>query len=297
MKKLFTFLAALGLGLGLTIQPVEAKRLGNGQNIGEQKQGFAREATNPNLPAGTNTNPYPSRTTPAANAQPKNSSAWFGPLAGLAAGGLLAALLFGEAFEGIQVLDILLFIFMAVGLFMLIRMLRPKSSEPQMQNAQYATAGAPLTIPPITQADRPNTGSDPQRAPLTDTPSWFNEETFLKAAKQHFLTLQLAWDMNDMAKLEEYFTPELFEELRAMRAEIGHIPIQTDIQALHAQLLGLIHDGEMIVASILFQGRVREDSGLPEEFAEIWHVRHPAETPHGEWRISGLQQADLRTLH
>lgn len=302
MKKILPFLTALILGLGLALQPAEAKRLGSGQSMGQQKQGFAREATPPSAPASATTGTAATGAAAAgATTAASGASKWMGPLAGLAAGGLLAALFFGGAFEGIQVMDILLIALLAFGIFMLIRMMRAKAAQTQQQQAgyQYAAAGAPYgeAQQPVQSAPAAGTGFDRSRTPLRDAPAWFDEHGFLQGARNHFLTLQMAWDANDMEKVREYFTPAMFEQLRAQRAEIGDAHNSTDVQSLDAQLLDLTREGGMIVASVLFQGRVREDGNMPEDIAEIWHVQHAADSAQGDWLISGIQQADPRTLH
>ncbi|MFZ5465733.1 MAG: Tim44 domain-containing protein [Pseudomonadota bacterium] len=302
MKKILPFLTALIIGLGLSLQPVEAKRLGAGQSMGQQKQSFAREATPPSAPTSATTGTAATGAAAAgATTTASGASKWMGPLAGLAAGGLLAALFFGGAFEGIQVMDILLIALLAFGIFMVIRMMRAKAAQAQQPAGyQYAAAGgAPYGTAqqPVQTAPVASTGFDRSRTALSDTPAWFDEHGFLQGARNHFLTLQMAWDANDMEKVREYFTPDMFEQLRAQRAEIGDANNTTDVQSLDAQLLDLVREGDVIVASVLFQGRVREDGNMPEDIAEIWHVQHAADSAQGDWLISGIQQADQRTLH
>ncbi|MEW6445984.1 MAG: TIM44-like domain-containing protein [Pseudomonadota bacterium] len=298
-KKILTFLAAFTLGLGLALQPAEAKRMGSGGNVGEQKSGFAREATPPSAPSGTTSSATSRQTAAPAAAAPAASGAskWLGPLAGLAAGGLLAAMFFGGAFEGIQIMDILLIVMLAFGLFMIVRMMRAKQAPQPAQAHRYATDGAPYEAVRESVQAPIGGGFDRTRTALNDMPSWFDEHGFLQGARTHFMSLQMAWDANDLDKLREYFTPAMFEHLRAQRAEIGDATNVTDVQSLDAQLLDLVREGDEVVASVLFQGRVREDDNLPEDIAEIWHVRHAAGTPQGDWLISGIQQADSRVLH
>lgn len=295
MKKTLTFLATLMLGLGLAMQPVEAKRLGSGANSGQQKQGFAREATPPSAaPVGSAaTGAAAAGATTAAS----GASKWMGPLAGLAAGGLLAALFFGGAFEGLQVMDFIMIALLAFGIVMVIRMMRAKKAPQQAQGQQYATVGgAPFETAQQTQSAPMGGGFDRSRTVLNDTPAWFSEDSFLQGARSHFMSLQMAWDANDLTKLREYFTPEMFEQISKQRAEIGDASNVTDVQSLHAQLLDIVREGDVVTASVLFQGRVREDGNMPEDIAEIWHVQHAADTSAGDWLISGIQQAE-QTLH
>lgn len=296
MKKILPFLTALIIGLGLSLQPVEAKRLGAGQSMGQQKQSFAREATPPSAPTSAGT----SKAAPTAAPATSGASKWMGPLAGLAAGGLLAALFFGGAFEGVQPMDILLIALLAFGIFMVVRAIRAKAAQAQQQAGyQYVAAGAPYGAAQQTAHTAPvaAAGFDRSRTALSDTPAWFDEHSFLQGARTHFIALQMAWDANDMEKVREYFTPDMFEQLRAQRAEMGDANNVTDVQSLDAQLLDLVREGDVITASVLFQGRVREDGNMPEDIAEIWHVQHAADSAQGDWLISGIQQAEQRNPH
>jgi predicted lipid-binding transport protein (Tim44 family) len=281
---LFTVMVvSLGVLFAAGLQTAEAKRIGGGANFGSQKQSFSREATTPTSPEST-----PTRSTaPAAG----GASRWLGPLAGLAAGGLLAAMFFGGAFDGLKPMDFIIIALFALGAFMLIRALR-KSSQSAASPYARSTAGAmPDQAPqPSSIGSFSNSSAGSAQAPLPNAPAWFNEDSFLQGAKAHFTNLQRAWDANDLKTMQEYFTPELFLELARERARIGDENNVTEVQSLNAQLLDLSREGDSIVASVLFQGMVREDYGQPEPIAEIWHVRHTADSAQGDWLIIGIQQ-------
>ncbi|HUN00876.1 MAG TPA: TIM44-like domain-containing protein, partial [Halothiobacillus sp.] len=292
---LFTVaLMSLGLLFALGLQTAEAKRIGSGGSMGQQKQSFSREATPPAA-----ANPGRTAAAAAAPATAGGASKWLGPLAGLAAGGLLAAMFFGGAFDGLKPMDFLLIVAFAIGAFLIFRALR-KPATPA--SSPYATAGAPDTNPIGANSGRMNaqtantTGYSPDAfmrsspAVLTDEPQWFDEQSFVQGAKNHFTNLQKHWDSNELNAMREYFTPELFTELAAERARIGNENNVTDVQNLDAQLLDLSREQNFVVASVLFQGQVRENYGQPEAIAEIWHVRHAADTAQGDWLISGIQQ-------
>lgn len=280
---LWALMVAFGLGLAVAggLQTAEAKRIGGGSNIGQQKQNFSRQATAPTAaPAGA-------ASAPASAAA--SGSRWLGPLAGLAAGGLLAALFFGGAFDGLTPMDFIIMLLLGVAAFFVIRALRSKS-----QPAATAYAGHPVDRANETQARgaiNPVLSSG-SAAPGTfaQTPAWFSEPQFLSAAKTHFVNLQKSWDGNNMEAMREYFTPELFTELAQERARMGDEFNVTEVQSLDAQLLDLSHEQGDVVASVLFQGSVRENYGQPETIAEIWHVRHRADSAQGDWLISGIQQ-------
>jgi len=277
---------SIGLLFAMGLQTAEAKRLGGGINLGQQKQSYTRQATTPNTASTTTT-----RTTAPATG---GASRWFGPLAGLVAGGLLAALFFGGAFDGLKPMDLIIIALLAYGAYLLIRTLR-KSAQPTTSPYARATVGGmPNQVPHADIDSFPFTAPAP--APLPNVPTWFNESTFVEGAKRHFTNLQVSWDANDLRTMQEYFTPELFMELARERARIGDENNVTEIQRLDAQLLDLTREGDAVVASVLFQGMVRENYGQPEPIAEIWHVRHGAQTAQGDWLIAGIQQYN-HTIH
>ncbi|MDD3576955.1 MAG: TIM44-like domain-containing protein [Halothiobacillus sp.] len=284
-KKLTVLLTVMVVSLGVlfaaSLQTAEAKRIGGGANFGSQKQSFSRQATTPTNPASA-----PTRSAaPAAG----GASRWLGPLAGLAAGGLLAAMFFGGAFDGLKPMDFIIIALFALGAFMLIRALR-KSSQSAASPYARSTAGAMPGQAPQPSSIGSFSNADSAQASLPNAPVWFNEDSFLQGAKSHFTNLQRAWDANDLKTMQEYFTPELFLELARERARIGDENNVTDVQSLNAQLLDLSREGDSVVASVLFQGMVRENYGQPEPIAEIWHVRHAADSAQGDWLIVGIQQ-------
>ena len=65
-----------------------------------------------------------------------------GPLAGLAAGGLLAALFMGGAFEGINMMDVLMLAALMAAVFFVVRMLRKPRQEQSARPMQYSGMGA-----------------------------------------------------------------------------------------------------------------------------------------------------------
>lgn len=285
-KKHLVFLTALLVSLGLFFalgfQAAEAKRIGGGGSFGMQKHNFSRQATTPKAPPAT----------PARGAAPAagGASRWLGPLAGLAAGGLLAAMFFGGAFDGLKPMDFIIIALFALGAFMLIRYLRRSSQSANQSYARAAANGAPTHDNHSTTQGVFSSSTPSAELAFPQAPAWFNEASFLDGAKKHFTNLQSSWDANDLKTMQEYFTPELFLELARERARIGDENNVTDVQSLDAQLLDLSREDDFVVASVLFQGMLRENYGQPEPIAEIWHVRHTADTAAGDWLIAGIQQ-------
>ena len=132
MKKILTLLTLAVLSFGLAAFDAEARRFGGGKSIGKQ-----REAISPQTP------PKSAQTPPAApGAAAAAGNRWMGPLAGLAAGGLLAALFMGGAFEGINMMDVLMLAALMAAIFFVVRMLRKPRQEHSARPMQYSGMGA-----------------------------------------------------------------------------------------------------------------------------------------------------------
>ncbi len=276
----------------LLVPDAEARRFGGGMNFGKTYR-YARPAQ-PARPfrQPSRANNDRSNTTGAA---PRRGGL-MGPLAGLAAGGLLGALFFGGAFQGIQLVDVLVFGLLAFLGFRLLRGLT--RSGPARQPGEPITTGPPnfrttSTVgtghSPERSFETPTIGSALNDQPLTAAPSWFDEARFMAEAEHHFRRLQAAWDDNDLTCIQEYVTPELFEEIRHQSLQ-RESASTTEVIQLSSQLLDVIEDGDQVVAAILFSGKIREDGGTVQPFAEIWHITHRKDNPAGDWRIAGIRQ-------
>jgi len=278
MKKLLgIFLAAL-LGLGLAVQDADAaRRLGGGSSLGKQREMQPVEPRRaPDAPAAA----------PAPKPQPApapGGSRWLGPLAGLAAGGLLGALLFGGAFEGIKFMDVLVIVALAAGVYFLLRALR----RPQPQAAQYAGLGASGPVPMAETG-----GGAPAPAPdAARVPPGFDSAGFLRSARLSFTRLQAANDRKDLADIRDFTTPEMFEAIARQLAERGDTPQRSEVQALDAALLEVSSERDTAWASVRFSGSMRDAaSGETEAFDEVWHVAKDLRDPKSVWLIAGIQQ-------
>jgi len=278
MRKLLTFLPliiAVFVLVGVP-QEAEAKRMGFGKSMGRQYSAPQRST-----PPAT----APRQSDAAAAPAPRSGGAsrWLGPVAGLLAGGLLAALFFGGAFEGIQLMDVVIIAALIFGAIMLWRALRPRPAP------QLRTAEGPAFARDFTQGVGAST--EERGADTAEAPAWFDDAGFLKGARTHFIRLQAAWDKGDMKDIAEYTTPELFAELQAERLASGELHHFTEVAYLDAELLGVRRDGEQVVASIRFFGGIRESQGgNVEKFSEVWHVVHAWASAEGNWSVAGIQQ-------
>jgi predicted lipid-binding transport protein (Tim44 family) len=288
MKFLFACVVALFAITVVSPPDAEARRFGGGLNMGKQYKSMPRTAPRQTQQRAPNR----SQATPGAAGRAGGASRWLGPLAGLAAGGLLASLFFGDAFEGLQIMDILLIGGLIIGGMILFKAMRRVSTAP----AGVAAYGGPVSggKSPDQGLMLPNLGVNAGATSdegLNETPPWFDGPGFLEGAKTHFIRLQAAWDQADFRDIREYTTPQLFAELQRERQSLGEGPQYTEVVTLDAEIIGVRRDSDQAVASILFSGLIREEqSAAAESFREIWHVQHEWDSSEGDWFIAGVQQ-------
>ncbi|MCC7135660.1 MAG: Tim44 domain-containing protein [Nitrosomonas sp.] len=300
--RILAFLTLALFTFSLMAFDAEARRLGGGKSFGKQRDSMnlnkqQQAAPKPQQAAGAST-------AAAGGAAAAGGSKWLGPLAGLAAGGLLAALFMGGAFDGINMMDILVLIALAAGIFFVMRMLGRRTQGATSRPMQYAGAGADRAtagMPPSgygSTASRDSFGAqDPQSDQVaTSIPADFDVEGFLKQAKRSFIALQAAHDTQDLEEIRDFTTPELFAELSAQIGQDAGAGQQTEVLFIEANLLDLVTEGNEAVASVRFNGQLRESPDSPaEDFDEIWHVQKDLDDRRSAWLLAGIQQtADLK---
>jgi predicted lipid-binding transport protein (Tim44 family) len=297
----FVVMAATSL---LGVDAAEAGRLGGGRSLGAQRQAIPPPAKAPNVAPANPAAPAQAMP-PAAAPAATGASRWLGPLAGLAAGIGLAALLshFGlsEGFASILMLALLVF----GGLF-LIRMFlgRRDAARAPMQyagaGAGSGSSGSVTPLPPAIEdrsaAFEPVFGgapaaavpaqAGPQAAPF---PAGFDPAPFVAQATLQFRKLQAAYDAGDRNALADVLTPEMYAEIDKELAERGaHVP--TEVASLEATVLDVGTEGGNHWASVQFQGMLREDGAvMPKPFDEIWNLVKPVDGKSG-WLLAGIRQ-------
>jgi predicted lipid-binding transport protein (Tim44 family) len=283
MQRFLSVALAMCLSLGLTMSfEAEAKRLGGGKSFGSAPSHQTRQA------------PTQQSAAPAAagrqTAATSGASKWLGPLAGLAAGGLLASMFMGDGFEGLQIMDMLIFGLIA---FLLFRFLAARRAR---QQPQMAAAGAPYQREMPNADNAPAAGSNifggrlASAAPVINAPAWFNEQSFIAAGREHFMNLQQHWDADEMDKISEFVTPQLLEFLKRERAELGDGFQSTYVDNLDVQLDGVDDNAEKTIATLTFSGvskTSRFDQGEP--FSESWRLER-AQGDNQPWLIAGIRQ-------
>ena len=168
------------------------------------------------------------------------------------------------------------------------RFLMPRSiAEPAAAGRAPLTG---LTPAPLVSRVEPtlNSAAPPQ---VRSLPPGFDAEPFLQQAKLQFRRLQAAYDKADLTVLADVMTPALFAEVsQEIDARGSHVP--TEIVALNGEILEVVSEGRQHVASVRFNGLVREDgASQPKPFVEIWNLTKPVDGSSG-WLLAGVQQAE-----
>ena len=274
MNRLLLIFFSLFLFTSLTLTPfdAEARRMGGGKSFGMQRS----------APAQRQVAPRQQNTPPAATPQKRS---WLGPIAGLAAGLGLAALMshFGLGAEFANILLIALAIMVA---WMAFRYFTRNKSPGGLQ---YANAN-PLPMKAPTQFDARGMGAYSAAAPMSnELPAGFDEEAFVREAKINFIRMQTANDAGNIDDIRAFTTPELFAEIRMQLAERGEATQVTDVVKLNAEVVECAEENNQLIASVRFHGLITEDNSVAAPFDETWHLVKPASGT-GGWLVAGIQQ-------
>ena len=329
----FVVTGVLTLGLALASFDADAaKRLGGGKSFGKQSNNVSQREAAPSAPAGP-ASPgaanaaaaKPTPGAPAAGAAAAPKKPWGAMLGGLAAGlglaWLASSLGFGEGLAQFMMFALLaLAIMVAVGWFMRRRTANQGGAQ---QSSPYAMAGAGAPHVPMQRQYSPESvGNDASARPWErnstsfqaqpqsaggsligsrlsgggsnwSVPADFDAPAFLATAKQAFVSLQAAWDKNDVGTLGSMMTDEMLREIRQQLAErenhIGAVANLTEVAALDAKLLGIEDAGSEWMASVEFSGMIKEDpSQSPGPFREVWNMTKAKDGRSG-WLVAGLQ--------
>lgn len=284
MKRFFSTLMVAFTCIALFAPPAAeaAKRLGGGSSFGKQRT--VQQAPQKSADQ-TTTQQKQAQQQPAQ--QPSGASKWLGPLAGLAIGAGLGALLanmgLGGAMGGI------LLALLAGGLVLFLISRFAKAQRPTMQ---YAGQGAPYHEPAPVREPLIGGGASAAMAPAAPAmiPADFPVEEFLRNGKRSFIRLQAANDRKDLDDIREFTTPEVFAEISMQMHERGSESQQTEVDFIDAELLEVATEGDYSIASVRFFGQIRENSDTPERFDEVWHVQKDLRDAKARWLIAGIQQ-------
>jgi len=308
MKKLALALALFVAAAATVPGVADARRIGGGGAVGMQRSLPARTPDAvPARPAAPVAQPTaPATAGAAAPAAPRRS--WMGPIAGLAAGLGIAALMshlgLGAEFGNLIMMVLLALVAFAVIRF-LMRRFMPSAATGANGGMQFAGAGPSAANAPMSFPDeRPAQyrGLQPGvEAPLAATsaaaplaaasvPAGFDVAGFERIAKMIFIRMQAANDSADLNDLRAFTTPEMFAAIKLDLQDRGGKAQRTDVVRVDAEVLDVASEAERQIVSVRFHGLIREeDNGVAEPFDEVWHLVKPADGSR-EWAIAGIQQ-------
>jgi predicted lipid-binding transport protein (Tim44 family) len=314
MKTLLTAMLVGALTLTVGMSSAEAKRMGGGGSFGKQSQSINRQALPPSQSHNQASNVAKPAAPAAAPQAPvaKPASPWKGMLGGallgLGLGALFSHLGIGGALAS-AISSILMIALLAIVAIFIFRMLKRKSGNQEPMRPAYAGSGSSgFNTPEIGSRLEPAQPTALSGAPLASgstaatsaaasaaafgVPADFDTAGFLRHAKTNFIRLQAAWDRADINDIREFTTPEMFAELRMQLQERGASPNNTDVVSLNADLLGIETVGNDYLASVKFDGMIREsENAAAEPFAEIWNLSKPL-NGQGGWLLAGIQQVN-----
>lgn len=323
-------IGTLVLALSTTLVPGEAdaKRLGGGKSTGTQRSMPERTAptstTPPTQPAQTPAAAPGQQAAPAAAAAPTAAAAgkrsWLGPIAGLAAGLGIAALMshlgLGEAFGNFLMLALLVVAAIALVAFVRRRMAGGAGRQPALAGAGVGSGAGPSAqvawpspaagteSTPMQRRAEPTLGASTlDAAPAASqaatsgapvaaafVPAAFDSEGFERVAKAIFIRMQAANDAANLDDLRQFTTPEMYSELKVDLLDRGAMPQATEVKSVEARVIDVAEEGERQVVSVRYRGEVVEAAGAAaEKFDEVWHLVRPR-GGQGGWAIAGIEQ-------
>lgn len=312
MKRSILILAVVCTAALLTSLDADARRLGGGRSSGAprdtvtQRQSAPQQSAMPAQPAAPASAAAATKAPGAAPVQAPQPAwkRWMGPIAGIAAGLGIAALMshlgLSEAFG--QFLLIALLVVAAIVVFRLL--FRRPAPQPQGQGMEYAGTGlgagggqtAVGSNPPAPMfggggAGNAMTDAEQQQEATGKKPfpPGFDPDPFVQQAKLNFSRLQAAYDNADTSTLREVMTPEMFAEVgKDLDARATHHP--TEIVTLAAEILEVTTENGFHWASVRFTGLSREDGAeTAKPFDEAWNLKKPVTGETG-WLLAGIQQ-------
>jgi predicted lipid-binding transport protein (Tim44 family) len=321
VKRFVAVAVALVAAVSLVAADVaDAKRMGGGRTLGAQRSmpsagAPSSPSVSPATPPGAASNPVmpaqpgsPNFAKPAAPAAAGAAAAapaaaktgmsrWLAPIAGIAAGLGLAALLSHFGLSETFATFLLIALVVVAGAF-LVRMLFARRSATAPQAIRYAGATNPgTTIPKGYETSVPPSSGGARIEPAIGSasgatgryPPGFDPVPFLAQAKSQFARVQAAYDTADRRALADVMTPEMFGEIsRDIDARGTHVP--TEIVSLEARIEDVTTEASEHWASVRFYGLLREDgAATPQSFDEVWNLVKPVDGSTG-WLLAGIRQ-------
>ena len=281
MKKLlmFTIMAAFGLAMLGIADDADARRFGGGKSFGKQRY----QQSAPRNLSQQKAAPQKSAT---ANQRGSARTGMMGVLGGLALGGLLGAMFFGGAFEGINMFDIMVI----AGVLGLIYLLM-RGRQPMNYAGQYGQPGQARNY-----ADADDLSDYDQVVGGQMLRPRIDEKHFLAAARDIYLRMQKAWDSGDIEDIRRFCTAEIADRIeQQMRPGANN----TEVAALNAEILDSWIESDLEWVAIQFTAMLREQSldeagstieDQSSEVHETWIFKHDPNSDDPTWFLAGIQQ-------
>ena len=291
MKAVWLALLVTFFSIGLAPGDVEAARLGGGGGAGMQR-------SLPRTPPAA----VPARPAPAAPAATPGTPgrSWMGPIAGLAAGLGIAALMshFGMGAElGNFVMIALLGLVAVFAIRFLMRRFGPASAQsPAMGTSagpQFSASQGSSWASGQSGSGAATSNALSSTVPLAAGPALpadFDTAGFERIAKTIFIRMQAANDAADLNDLRAFATPEMFAAFKVDLQDRAGKMQQTDVVKVDAEVLDLAVEAGRQIVSVRYHGLIREEKdAVASPFDEVWHLVRPVDGSR-EWAIAGIQQ-------
>ncbi|ALK99333.1 membrane protein [Massilia sp. WF1] len=294
-----------------------ARPVGGGRSFGRQSSSVSRMRAPAPAPApapyqqpGYQQRPAPAPMAPQPIPQ-RRPSMWKGVLGGALLGLGLGALFSHFGIGGAMasaLSSILMILLLVFAVMFIVRMFRRKDTPANPQFSGFNQNRVPAAATPeigsgLDQGYQPNAYSGGYNQPTSNVslnkgtsheqwgvPAGFDTEAFLRHAKASFIRMQAAWDRGDLADLREFTAPEVFAELQLQIQERGGNQDYTEVVSIDAQLLGIETTERDYLASVQFNGMIRNAPGAQAEpYVEVWNLAKPL-SGNGGWVLAGIQQ-------
>jgi len=290
MKKtlIFSFLA-LFIGMTGLSTLAEAKRFGGGMSFGKsfnKQKNFSKPSPKQNFSN--------QKAAPNQKATGSRAGGMMGMLGGLAMGGLLGAMFFGGAFEGINFMDILLIAGTGFAIFWFMR--RAASNR----RPEYAHAGHHGS--PLSQDEEPS-NNDAFLSKETSSSSALkpeiNHEHFIPAARDIFIRMQADWDAKNMDDIRSFCTSEVANRIFADMEQTDNHHSKTEVGMLDANITETWIESNLEWVAVHFQAMLKEESldnegnsieSVNSEINEHWIFQHNPHNDDPTWYLAGIEQ-------
>jgi predicted lipid-binding transport protein (Tim44 family) len=263
------------------VSDADARRFGGGMSFGKQRM----KQSAPRMQRQSTT-----QKSVAAGQRGSARTGMMGMIGGLALGGMLGAMFFGGAFEGINFFDILI---IGGGLMLLFWFMRRKA-QPMAYANQYGHSYQPHdnADADIYSQSEQVTGGKMLRPEI-------NEKLFLTAARDIYMRMQKAWDSGDIDDIREFCTAEIADRISHDMQNTEKN--RTEVATLNAEIADSWIESNLEWVAVNYTAMLREqtldDSGSAvedetTEVNEIWIFQHNPQSEDPTWYLAGIQQVN-----